>query len=68
MRTSRRLMLGASILAALIAPASATAAGPDITRVSFEDRYGDTPQFAAPTSRSAGGRRAGVTAGPRTPA
>ena len=41
MRTSRRLMLGASILAALIAPASATAAGPDITRVSFEDRYVD---------------------------
>jgi hypothetical protein len=42
MRTSRRLMLGASILAALIAPAGATAAGPDITRVSFEDRYVDT--------------------------
>jgi hypothetical protein len=42
MNTSRRLMLGASILAALFAPASATAAGPDITRVSFEDRYVDT--------------------------
>jgi hypothetical protein len=42
MRTSRRLMLGASILAALIAPASATAVGPEITRVSFEDRYVDT--------------------------
>jgi hypothetical protein len=42
MSTSRRLMLGASILAAVIAPASATAAGPDITRVSFEDRYVDT--------------------------
>src|SRR4029453_6542989 len=42
MRAARRLMLGASILAALIAPAGATAAGPDITRVSFEDRYVDT--------------------------
>jgi hypothetical protein len=42
MSMSRRLMLGASILAALIAPVSATAAGPDITRVSFEDRYVDT--------------------------
>jgi hypothetical protein len=42
MRTSLRLMLGASILAVLIAPASATAARPDVTRVSFEDRYVDT--------------------------
>ena len=42
MRMSRRLMLGASILTALIAPASATAVRPDITRVSFEDRYVDT--------------------------
>ena len=42
MSMSRRLMLGASILAALTAPASATAARPDITRVSFEDRYVDT--------------------------
>jgi hypothetical protein len=41
MRTSRRLMLGASILAALIAPATVTAAGPDITAISFEDRYVD---------------------------
>jgi hypothetical protein len=46
MRTSRRLMLGASILAALVAPASATAVGPDITRVSFEDRYVDTQTCA----------------------
>lgn len=42
MRTSRRFMLGAAILVALIAPARATAAGPDITRVSFQDRYVDT--------------------------
>src|SRR5918999_206354 len=42
MSRSRRLVLSTSILAALIATASATAAGPDITRVSFEDRYVDT--------------------------
>ena len=42
MSRSRRLVLRASILAALIASASATAAGPDITRVSFEDSYVDT--------------------------
>ena len=42
MSRSRRLVLSTSILAALIASASATAAGPDITRVSFEDRYVDT--------------------------
>jgi len=34
--------VGASIVATLIASATATAAGPDIARVSFEDSYVDT--------------------------
>jgi hypothetical protein len=42
MSRSRRFVLSTSILAALIASAGATAAGPDVTRVSFEDRYVDT--------------------------
>jgi hypothetical protein len=42
MSRSRRLILGASIVAALIASATATGARPDITRVSFEDSYVDT--------------------------
>jgi hypothetical protein len=42
MNRSRSLVLRTSILVALIASASATAAGPDITRISFEDRYVDT--------------------------
>ena len=42
MSRSRRLVLGAAIFAALIVSTSATAAKPDITRVSFQDRYVDT--------------------------
>jgi hypothetical protein len=42
MRRSRRLILSAPIVAALIASATATGARPDITRVSFEDSYVDT--------------------------
>ena len=42
MSTSRRLMLGAAIVAALVASTSATAARPDITLFSFEDGYVDT--------------------------
>jgi hypothetical protein len=42
MSRSKRLMLGAAIVAALAASASAPAARPDITRFSFEDAYVDT--------------------------
>lgn len=42
MSRSRRLIVSASIVAALVAPAIATGAKPDITRISFEDRYVDT--------------------------
>jgi hypothetical protein len=38
----RRLILSASVVAALVASTAATAAGPEITRFSFEDRYVDT--------------------------
>ena len=39
---SKRVVLGASILAALIVSATATATGPEITRFSFDDHYIDT--------------------------
>jgi hypothetical protein len=42
MSTSRCLVLGAAIVAALVASTSATATRPEITRFSFEDAYLDT--------------------------
>jgi hypothetical protein len=42
MSTWRPFTLGAAVLAALIASATATAARPDITRESFQERYVDT--------------------------
>lgn len=38
----KRLALGASMVAALVSSTSATAAGPEITRFSFEDTYVET--------------------------
>jgi hypothetical protein len=42
MSRSKRAVLGASIVATLIVSATATAAGPEITRFSFDDHYVDT--------------------------
>lgn len=42
MNRSKRLVLGAAIVAALASSTSATAARPEITRFSFEDAYADT--------------------------
>jgi hypothetical protein len=42
MSRSKRVVLGASIVAALIVSATATAARPEITRFSFDDHYVDT--------------------------
>jgi hypothetical protein len=42
MSKSRLLVLSASLVTALVASASATATGPEITRFSFEDAYVDT--------------------------
>jgi hypothetical protein len=39
---SRCLLLGASLVAALVASTTATGAGPEITRFDFEDSYVDT--------------------------
>ena len=42
MSPTRRLILGAAIVATLVASTSATAARPEITRFSFDDMYVDT--------------------------
>lgn len=42
MSSSKRVVFGASMVAALIVSATATASGPEITRFSFDDHYVDT--------------------------